>query len=308
MAKKKEKSLLNTNAQNERNTYSQPPSFLRLVWKEILHDKFALVSFILFLAIMFTVFIGSKYADTSDVVKVNLKHMNLPPSKEFPLGTDASGRDMLTQLFLGARNSILIAFGVTILCGIIGIFVGLVSGFYGGRVDNIIMRILDFLAMLPTLMLIIVIVSLIPKYNVFTFIMVMTAFGWIGKARLIRAKTLQQSSLDYVQASKTLGTRNIVIMFREVLPNIASLIIVNLTLNLAANMGLETGLTFLGFGLPFNTPSLGTLIRYASIPENMQNRYWQWLPASLLIVVMMLCINFVGQAVKRAADAKQRVV
>jgi peptide/nickel transport system permease protein len=96
-------------------------------------------------------------------------------------------------------------------------------------------------------------------------------------------------------------------MFREVLPNIGSLIIVNLTLNLAANMGLETGLTFLGFGLPFSTPSLGTLISYASVPENMQNRPWQWLPASLLIVVMMLCINFVGQAVKRAADAKQRV-
>jgi peptide/nickel transport system permease protein len=96
-------------------------------------------------------------------------------------------------------------------------------------------------------------------------------------------------------------------MFREVLPNIGSLIIVNLTLNLAGNMGLETGLTFLGFGLPFNTPSLGTLISYAAIPENMQKRWWQWLPASLLIVIMMLCINFVGQAIKRAADAKQRV-
>jgi peptide/nickel transport system permease protein len=288
--------------------YHQPPSFARLVWREILHDKFALVSFLLFLAIMFTVFIGSTYADTGSSGKVNLALMNKPPSEEFPLGTDGSGRDMLTQLFLGARNSILIAFGVTILCGIIGILVGLVSGFYGGRVDNVIMRILDFLAMLPTLMFIIVIVSLIPKYNVFTFIVVMTIFGWNGKARLIRAKTLQQSSLDYVQASKTLGTRNIVIMLREVLPNIASLIIVNLTLNLAANMGLETGLTFLGFGLPFSTPSLGTLISYARIPENMQRRYWQWLPASLLIVVMMLCINFVGQAVKRAADAKQRVV
>ncbi len=290
------------------NLVSQPPSFAKLIWKEVLHDKFALVSLLLFLLILITVFIGTLLIDPGTSTKVNLAQINKAPSGKFILGTDSAGRDMLGQLFLGARNSFLIAFGVTVFCGIIGIFVGLISGFYGGRVDNVIMRILDFLSMLPTLMIIIVIVSIIPKYNVATFILVMTAFGWTGKARLVRAKTLQQGSLDYVQASKTLGTNNFVIMFREVFPNIASIIIVNLTLNLAGNMGLETGLTFLGFGLPFSTPSLGTLISYAAVPENMQNRPWQWIPAALLIVVMMLCINFVGQAVKRAADAKQRVI
>jgi peptide/nickel transport system permease protein len=83
-------------------------------------------------------------------------------------------------------------------------------------------------------------------------------------------------------------------------------VIVDLTLALAGNMGLEVGLTFLGFGLPFSTPSLGALVHYGAVPENMRNRPWQWLPAALLILVLMLCINFVGQAVKRAADAKQR--
>jgi peptide/nickel transport system permease protein len=286
---------------------SRPPSFGKLIWKEILHDKFALVSLLLLIIILVTVFIGATFIDPDASTKINLKLINKGPSKQYILGNDGSGRDMLTQLFLGARNSFLIAIGVTVLCGIIGLLTGLVAGFFGGFVDHIIMRLLDFLAMLPRLMFIIVIVSLIPKYDVITFVLVMAAFGWIGDARLTRAKTLQQGSLDYVQASKTLGTNDFVIMFREVLPNIGSLIIVNLTLNLAANMGLETGLTFLGFGLPFNTPSLGTLIRYASIPENIQSRWWLWLPASLLIVIMMLCINFVGQAVKRAADAKQRV-
>lgn len=286
---------------------SQPPTFGKLVWKEILHDKFAFVSAALLILILIIVFAGSTLVDTATQGNVNLALLNKPPSDQFLLGTDGSGRNMVTQLFLGARNSFLIAFGVTILCGIIGILIGLASGFFGGKVDNVMMRILDFLSMLPRLMLIIVIVSLIPKYNVVTIILVMTAFAWIGDARLVRAKTLQQSNLDYVQASKTLGTNNYIIMFREVLPNIGSIIIVNLTLNLAANMGLETGLTFLGFGLPFSTPSLGTLISYAAIPENMQRRPWQWLPASLLIVVMMLCINFVGQAIKRAADSKQRI-
>ncbi|MFV0342120.1 MAG: ABC transporter permease [Anaerocolumna sp.] len=285
----------------------KPPSFGKVAWKEISHDKVALVSFCLLVVIFVTVFIGATFFNPEEAVKVNLKLINKPPSKDYILGTDASGRDMLTQLFLGARNSFLIAISVTLLCGIIGVLIGLTAGSFAGKVDNVIMRVIDFISMLPRLMIIIVIVSIIPKYNVFTFVMVMTLFGWVGDARLTRAKTLQQSRLDYVQASKTLGTNNIVIMFREVLPNIGSIIIVNLTLTLASNMGLETGLTFLGFGLPFNTPSLGTLISYAANPDNLQRRYWQWLPASILIVVMMLCIYFVGQAIKRAADAKQRV-
>lgn len=285
----------------------KPPSFGRIIWKEILHDKLALVSFCMLCVIFLTVFIGASFFNPDDAVKVNLALINKPPSSQHILGTDSSGRDMLIQLFLGARNSFLIAIGVTLLCGSIGVLIGLLAGSYAGKVDNCIMRVIDFISMLPRLMIIIVIVSIIPKYNVATFIMVMTLFGWISDARLTRAKTLQQSNLDYVQASKTLGTSNVVIMFREILPNISSIIIVNLTLNLAANMGLETGLTFLGFGLPFSTPSLGTLIGYATNLDNLQKRYWLWLPASILIVVMMLSIYFVGQAVKRAADAKQRV-
>lgn len=289
------------------DTSVRPPSFRKLIWKEIRHDGFAMVSFWLLVALVLFVFIGALFINKEAMTRVNLAAINKPPSDKHILGTDASGRDMVAQMVLGARNSFLIAFSVTILAGCIGILVGLISGYFGGRVDNIIMRILDFYAMLPRLMFIIVLVSIIPRYNVVTFVLIMAIFGWVGDARLTRAKTLQQGSLDYVQASKTLGTGKFVIMFREVLPNIGSLIIVNLTLTLAANMGLETGLTFLGFGLPFNTPSLGTLISYAAVPENMQRRPWQWLPAALLIVIMMLSINFVGQAVKRAADAKQRV-
>ncbi len=299
--------MISENKNNSKGTSLKPPSFWQITWKEIAHDKVALFSFFLLIIIFVTVFIGATFFNPEEAVKVNLKLINKPPSSDYILGTDASGRDMLTQLFLGARNSFLIAISVTLLCGTIGVLIGLTAGSFAGKVDNVIMRVIDFISMLPRLMIIIVLVSIIPRYNVFTFVMVMTLFGWVGDARLTRAKTLQQSRLDYVQASKTLGTGNLVIMFREVLPNIGSLIIVNLTLSLAGNMGLETGLTFLGFGLPFNTPSLGTLISYAANPDNLQRRYWQWLPASILIVVMMLSIYFVGQAVKRAADAKQRV-
>ena len=168
------------------------------------------------------------------------------------------------------------------------------------------MRIVDFVMILPIMLIIIVIVSIVPRYNVWTFIWVMSAFTG-RKARLFRSKTLSEGRRDYVSASKTLGTNDFVIMFREIMPNLSSLIITNLTMNFAANIGIETTLTFLGFGLPTNVPSLGTLIGYASSGDVLVNRQWIWLPASILILVLMLSINYVGQAFKRSADARQRL-
>ena len=104
-----------------------------------------------------------------------------------------------------------------------------------------------------------------------------------------------------------MGTSDLKIIFREVLPNISSIIIVDSTLALAGNIGIETGLSFLGFGLPPSIPSLGTLVGYATDPEVLSLKLWIWLPASILILIMMLCINYVGQALKRAADARQRL-
>jgi peptide/nickel transport system permease protein len=134
----------------------------------------------------------------------------------------------------------------------------------------------------------------------------MTAFLWMGIARLIRSKALQERELDYIKASRTVGTSHAGIIFKHVLPNLSSIIIVSMTLNLAANIGLESGLSFLGFGFPEDTPSLGTLVSYARNAQTLESRPWIWLPASSLILVLMLSINNVGQALKRAADARQR--
>ena len=139
------------------------------------------------------------------------------------------------------------------------------------------------------------------------FIMMMSIFYWIGTTRLIRGKVLSEVRRDYISASKTMGTSDLVIIFRELLPNISSIIIVDLTLSFAGNIGIETGLTFLGYGLPPSTPSLGILVSYATDPGVLADKWWVWLPASLLILVLMLCINYVGEALKRASDARQRL-
>ena len=280
----------------------------QVIAREFKKDKLAMFSLGLLILMLLIIFIGSiVFFDQGEVMKVHILNRYKAPGTEYFLGADEGGRDVLGQLFIGARNSIIIGFSVTILTGIIGIGLGIISGYYGGIIDNIIMRVVDFIMVLPINMIIIVFVSVVSTYNMFTFVLIMSAFSWVGKARIFRSRALSESERDYVNASKTLGTSDLKIMFREVMPNLSSLIIVNSTLNFAGNIGIETGLSFLGFGLPPTTPSLGTLIGFAASPDVIENKTWVWLPASLLILVLMLSINYVGQALQRAADSKQRL-
>lgn len=282
------------------------PSSWNILWRELVRDRLAFVS-LLFLGLVILLVYGISFVlDQEQIVSIDLFALKKPPSAEHWLGTDYGGRDVFGQLIIGTRNSLSIGIIVTLLTGLIGVMIGLISGYFGGTVDNIFMRFVDFFMILPTLMIVIAFVTAVPKYSVVSFSLIMTAFLWMGIARLIRSKALQERELDYVQASKTLGSSHLKIMVSQVLPNLSSIIIVTMTLNLAANIGLESGLSFLGFGFPESTPSLGTLVSYARDPQTLESRWWIWLPASVLILVLMLCINNVGQALKRATDARQR--
>ncbi len=298
------KEVVETTEQNEDSNIS--PSGLRVFWIEILRDKLALGSLIFFVLVTLTVFIGSALLDLDEITKIDPLSRFLPPSSEHILGTDTGGREIFGQLIYGTRNSLVIGILVTAMSGTIGVLVGLVSGYFGGHTDNVLMRVLDFFLILPFLMIVIIFVSLVPKYTITSFSLIMTAFLWMGIARLVRSKALQERELDYVNASKTLGTSNITIMFSHVFPNITSIIIVNMTLSLASNIGIESGLSFLGFGFPESTPSLGTLLSYATNPTTLEKRWWVWAPAAILILLLMLSVRNVGEALKRAADAQQR--
>ncbi|MGN7409299.1 MULTISPECIES: ABC transporter permease [unclassified Sporosarcina] len=283
------------------------PSLAKTIWREIRHDKMALISLVLLIGILITAYSSPLFIDQEQLQRVNFLETWEAPSEAHWLGTDDGGRDVFGQLLLGTRNSFTIGLSVTVIAGLFGLTIGLIAGFFGGWIDNVIMRIIDFLMVLPSTMFIIVFIVIVPDYSILSFVLMMSAFAWFQKARLIRSKGLAERELDYINASKTLGTPSWKIMFFEMFPNLSSLVIVNMTLTLAGNIGLETGLTFLGFGLPASTPSLGTLISFATNPDILQNKSWVWLPAALLILVMMLCINYIGQAVKRASDARQRL-
>ncbi|TQR20227.1 ABC transporter permease [Psychrobacillus vulpis] len=289
------------------NIISSPPTGIQVIAREFKKDKLAMFSLIGLVTVILGIYVAAFFLDQETLMKVSLRDKFAEPGDKFFLGADQGGRSILAQLILGARNSITIALSVTIITGIFGIAVGLITGYFGGLIDNIFMRIIDFFITIPVLMIIIVFVVIIPKYNVVTFIFIMSAFLWVSTARLVRSKSLTESRRDYVNASKTMGTGDAKIIFTEIMPNISSILIVDMTLSFAGNVGLETGLSYLGFGLPQSVPSLGTLVSYANNPLILQEKWWVWLPASLLILLLMLAINYVGQAIRRSADARQRL-
>lgn len=294
--------------EEKQETISAPPTGFKMIVREFKKDKLALFSLGLLTILLLTIFIGAMMLDKDAVMKVSIfDKYGEPGVNGFILGADEGGRDVFGQLIIGARNSVVIGFAITIVTSIIGVGLGIIAGYYGGIIDTIIMRIVDFIMVLPMIMIVIVFVTIIPKYNMMSFVWIMSAFYWVAKARLFRGKTLSESRRDYISASKTLGTSDFKIMFGELMPNLSSLIITNLTINFAANIGIETTLSYLGFGLPPGTPSLGTLIGYASNGVVLSEKTWIWAPASILILVMMLSINYVGQAFKRSADARQRL-
>ena len=156
---------------------SSKPTGISVIVREILKDKLALASLIILVILFGIIFIGSLFANQEEIMKISLLDKYAIPMKEgFWLGSDSGGRSILGQLILGARNSIIIGFTITILTSGIGIFFGLIAGYYGKWVDNVIMRIIDFITILPTLMIIIVFVTIVPKYTIATFVLIMSAF------------------------------------------------------------------------------------------------------------------------------------
>lgn len=278
----------------------------KVVVQEILADKLALFSLIIFTLITCYVFGLTLFLSLREIVTVDLFAINVAPNEEFRLGTDYGGRDIFGQLIIGTRNSLAIGMLVTVLSVGFGIVYGVICGYFGGQIDNAMMRFVDFMIILPFLMIVIVFVTIVPSYDIFTFSVMMAAFLWMGTARLIRSLALQERELDYVNASRTMGSSHFKIIFTQLLPNLVSIIIVNATLSLAANIGIEAGLSYLGFGFPEDYPSLGTLMAYAQNTQTLQHRPWVWMPAAILILILMLCVRNVGEALRRAGDARQR--
>ncbi len=228
-----------------------------------------------------------------------------PPSWEHPLGTDEQGRDILSRIMYGARLTLGMALGATLLGAAIGVPVGLVSGYYGGRVDFVIQRITDMLLALPGFLLALAFAAVLGP-GVFNVIVSVGVYFVPIYIRIVRASTLQAREMEYVRAAEQLGLSHVRILFRHILPNVASPVIVQTTLNLGVAVLFASGLGFLGLGVPPPHPEWGTMLGTG-------RAYIFYAPhviyfPGLAIFLVVLAFNFIGDALREALDPRLRGV
>ena len=224
-----------------------------------------------------------------------------PPSAEHLLGTDVLGRDLLSRLLYGARISLLVGFVATGVALVIGVSWGIIAGYFGGRVDSIMMRIVDVLYGLPFIIFIILLMVIFGR-NIWLLFAAIGAVEWLTMARIVRAQVIGLKNQEFVQAAQVMGVSNFSMFRRHILPNILGPIAIYATLTIPQVMLLEAFLSFLGLGIQPPMSSWGTLIRYGV--ESMEEYYWLLIYPGLTFTITLFALNFFGDGLRYALDPK----
>jgi peptide/nickel transport system permease protein len=231
-----------------------------------------------------------------------------PPSWEHPFGTDALGRDLLTRVLYGSRISLAVGLLVVFITLLIGIPVGAIAGFFGGWLDNVLMRITDATLAFPSLLILIMLSAimreiefpLIERNSALTIAIVIGILGWMTNARLVRASFLAIREMEFVTSARALGASNLRIMLGEILPNALGPVIVESTMGMAWAIMAESGLSFLGFGVRLPTPSWGNMLGDAQ--DKMTLYPWLAIFPGLMIFITVISINYIGDGLRDALD------
>jgi len=227
----------------------------------------------------------------------------MPPDARHLLGTDVSARDIWARVLYGGRTTMIVGFVAVGLYLAIGTLVGLAAGFYGGLVDQILMRLTDTVLAIPALLFIIVFVSVIGP-SIYSVIIVIGLLNWGPTARLVRGQLLVLRESEYITAARVVGVRDRVILFRHMLPNILGPLTVVATFGVATAVLLESGLSFLGLGVSPPVSSWGNIITEATNPVILNDVPWQWVPPAIFITLTVLGVNFIGDGLRDALDPK----
>lgn len=241
-----------------------------------------------------------------DPLRSDLRLVRAPPSAEHWLGGDLAGRDVFSRVVYGTRISVMVGVAATALYVFIGTLMGMIAGFVGGVVDQVVMRVADAIMSIPLLLLVVVFIAVIGP-SLGAVIVVIGLLGWPAASRIVRGQTLALREAEFVVAARVSGARVGTILFRHILPNLLSTLIVVATLGVATSIVIEASLSFLGLGVRPPTPSLGVMVNEARSPNTLQNLPWLWAPAAGMIALTVLSVNFVGDGLRDAFDPKSRV-
>ncbi len=229
--------------------------------------------------------------------------------KGFTLGTDSLGRDMLTRIVNGGKITMTVGAISVVIATILGVIFGGMAGYFGGKLDMLIMRIAEIVGGLPFIPFAMILSAIIgtrldPTQRMYLIMVVLGVLSWVPTCRLVRSQILAQREMEYVTAAKAMGIKESTIVFRHILPNVFSLLIVSMTLDFATCMLTESTLSYLGFGIPLPTPTWGNLLNGANNSIVIQQYWWQWVFPAAIFGVCTICINLIGDGLRDALDPK----
>lgn len=327
----------------EKETFKEMSPF-RLIMRRFFRSKLSLIGLIMIVFLFLFSFLGpviyQKWGETEqdkkEVVKTTilehkvidefgneiiitqvLEHSSslnslASPSKDHLLGTDADGYDVFVRIMYGGRISLTIGFIVVILETIIGIFLGGIAGYFGGWVDQLIMRIVDIFNCIPTLPILLIASALIDSWNlesnqrIYVLMVIITIFSWSGIARMVRGQILSLREQEFIVATEVMGLPTWRRIFVHLIPNVMPQLIVSMTLGLGSVILYESTLSYLGLGVQHPQAAWGTMIATSNDPQVLKYHANMWLPAGVMIVIAVLGFNFVGDGLRDAMDPKAK--
>ena len=247
-------------------------------------------------------------------LEISSDNLKAAPSWEHLLGTDEKGMDIFTRLMYGGRISLLIGFIVVIFETLLGVLLGGIAGYFGGKVDQLIMRIVDIFNCIPTLPILLIASAVLdslsryidPSNRIYFLMLIITIFGWSGCARMVRGQILSLREQEFIVATEVMGLPTWRKIFKHLIPNVMPQLIVNMTLGLGSIILYESTLSYLGLGVQIPYAAWGTMISSSKNPEILSDYMNMWLPAGILIVLAVLGFNFVGDGLRDAMDPKSK--
>jgi peptide/nickel transport system permease protein len=277
----------------------------RMVIRRFLRHRGAMVSLVVLILVILLSLVGGrvwKY-DYAEITP----EFSTPPSLDHPMGTNGVGNDTFAQVLRGAQKSVQIMLLVALFSTAIGVTIGSIAGYYGGKIDALLMRFVDLVLTIPTLAILAVLSNKVRQSGSwFGIAVIIAAIVWTTLARIVRAEILSLREKEFVEAARAAGASDARIIFRHLLPNVVGSIIVASTLTMAAAILIETTLSYLGLGIRVPDTSLGLLVSDGQ--ASAQTRPWLFYFPGLFIIVIVLCVNFIGDGLRDAFDPKQNRV